>query len=64
MTAREKFPIGQRVTLTERGRAVANPRHCTGTVKGYGRHGKTVRVLVDGMKSIQSWHMGFWEPIQ
>jgi hypothetical protein len=70
-TARERFTIGQRVTLSEAGRRLFGTRGgareglTTGVVVGFGRAPCTsVRVRRDGNKTAASYHMDFWTAVQ
>ena len=68
------FLKGQRVQLTEAGRKVLAPRlerahtlqranyESGGTVTGGGDRG-CIRIRVDGVKSAQTYHASFWEPV-
>jgi len=69
MNAREKFALGQRVQFTARAKLLwprTNARitcpHIA-TVKGYSRDLQSVRVLFDGHKACQYYHMDFLEPV-
>jgi hypothetical protein len=72
MTAREKFEVNQRVRLTAYGeqhlirrrryRGVAVPT--TGIVRGFARAPETVRVQRDGQKTVENYHLVFWDPIE
>lgn len=63
---RARFPLGSRVRMTERARDMGlNGRSgwpCYGTVAGYGHKSDGVRVLRDGTKQPETYHVDFWEP--
>jgi hypothetical protein len=66
-TARDIFTVGQRVTLSEEGRARFGTRGgareglVTGVVVGFGRGNKAiVRVRRDGNTTPTGYHMAFW----
>lgn len=63
--AREKFTINQTV------RATAKHPDCRegkpareGIVRGFGVNQQAVRVQVNGLRSVESYHMDFWEPVK
>lgn len=64
-SAKDKFQVGQRVSLTPEGRVYVlpppgRPLADTGIVNGYGRHRADVRVLRDGHRTPETFHMDFW----
>ena len=64
-SARVKFWRGDRVRLTKEAVARGVERsQRTGVVVGFGHVGHKVRVVVDGTKTPQSYHMDFWEVIE
>ena len=64
MTARDRFHVNQRVKLSEKGRAQLGTGYQPGIVRGFGRKPELVRIQRDGVKSVESYHMDFWEPIE
>jgi hypothetical protein len=63
MTAREKFHIGQPVTLTAEAIQRKISRHVEhGVVVGFGDRSTLVWIQREGRKSRESYHMDFWEP--
>lgn len=63
MTAREKFQRGQRVRLSDEGRARTGARReFVATVVGYGREDHLVTIIRDGLKTRECYHMKFLEP--
>jgi hypothetical protein len=63
MIAKHKFYVGCRVEFNkDMNFYQVNPRILTGVLVGFCRLNKyLVRVLLDGQKSPQSWHMQFWK---
>lgn len=65
MTAREKFSRGDRIFPSAHALATLWKwrRHppSSAMVVGFGKHDVLVRVRRDGLKSIESYHMDFWE---
>lgn len=68
MTAREKFKVGMRVMAIWPNSLLsiwsrAAKRTLRGKVVGFDKHWENcVRVKRDGIKTISTWHMDFWEP--
>lgn len=67
VTARDKFKTGKRVRITAEGRVYlipppGRPLDDSGRVVGYGRRHNVVRVLRDGHRCAESFHMDFWSP--
>ena len=67
-TARTKFTLGQRVTLSAHGLNAGLGRRRTqhtGTVVSFGRGATSVVVGVkpDGVKRGYAFHMAYWDPI-
>jgi hypothetical protein len=62
--ARYILSINDRVILSELGKR--RFPHCSGvgTVVGFGREPTTVRILVDGDKTISNYHYLYWERIK
>lgn len=63
MTARDKFRVNQTVKATGLLQE-SFPRARSGIVRGFGRQPHLVRVQREGLKSVESYHMDFWEPVQ
>lgn len=59
----EVFPIGCRVELSEAGRRLYPLRAAVGTVVGYSRDRKLVRVLRDGRIEPLSANPNHWQPV-
>ncbi len=56
--------IGDRVRLSDMGRRVLRGSAVRpGTVRGFGQRPDVIRVQRDGLKSIDSYHASFWEPL-
>jgi hypothetical protein len=70
--AMHKFALDERVVATKRGHdngCWINSRHVApggpfGRVVGFGSHPWMVRVLRDGLKTPETYHMAFWKPHQ
>jgi len=68
-SARAKFRIGARVTMTRMGRrwlrsGLGRPPTTDATVAGYPRAHLSVLVLRDGHLTAESYHMSFWKVTQ
>lgn len=60
MTAKQKFQRGDHVVTSSEYEARLRMQSRRGLVVGFGRSDTLVRVLVDGIKCPESYHMDFW----
>lgn len=65
-TARTKFKLGDRVTMTRHGRhwcryVLGRPPTTDGVVVGYSRIAFSVGIVRDGHKKRETFHMSFWK---
>lgn len=60
------YPLGARVCLSAHGRdyypRLARAGAC-GTVVGYGRGPRQIRIRRDGQPQAQTWHLIYWDPL-
>lgn len=56
MTAREKFRLDQRIRCNCN---ISHVQYPTGTVVGFGRMPNIVRIVRDGTRTPEAWHMKF-----
>lgn len=59
-TAREKFRLNDRIRVT---RSITHRQQATGTVVGFGREPHLVRLVRDGTRTPEAWHMDFVESL-
>jgi hypothetical protein len=65
MVEKQKFRLGQRIVLTEKGKSWLPPssnivRSGLGIILGYEAASDLVRVKIDGVRTVYTFHSDFW----